>query len=99
MREHWNVDHFLKNGGQLFYGSTNLEVVLEWIDTVYGVLKLMGFPHNLLVRVATRAMQRMGKILRDSAIPRTMEPDCSSISYKRSSKTCSTLSTSQPQSG
>lgn len=44
MRECWDVDRFLKNGGQLFYGSTDPEVALEWINMVHGVLMHMDFP-------------------------------------------------------
>lgn len=61
-REHWNVDDFLKNGGQHFYGSTDLEVAVEWFDIADGILQHMGCPSELWVRTATRAMQRMGKI-------------------------------------
>lgn len=28
-RDRWDVNHFLKKGGQLFYGRTNIEVALE----------------------------------------------------------------------
>lgn len=32
-RECRDVNHFLKNGGRLIYGSTDPVVALEWIDT------------------------------------------------------------------
>lgn len=62
MRECWDVDHFLKNGGQLFYGSIDPEVGLEWFDTARGVFMHVGVPHDHWVRVAIEAMQWMGKI-------------------------------------
>ena len=34
----WEVRHFLKNGGEIFYGSTNPEVALDWLETVRVVL-------------------------------------------------------------
>lgn len=45
--ERWDVGHFLNNGGQLFYGSTDLEVAIDWFDTADGVLEHMGCPPEL----------------------------------------------------
>lgn len=38
------------------------EVALEWIDMVHAVLTQMVCPNDLWVRVATGAMQNMGKL-------------------------------------
>ena len=55
-RERWDVDHFLKNGGHLFYGSSDTEVSLGWIDAAKVVLEHIGCPQDLWVRMATRAL-------------------------------------------
>ena len=46
-RERWDVDRFLKNGGHLFYGSTDPEVSLGWIDAAKVVLEHIGCPPDL----------------------------------------------------
>lgn len=62
VRERWDVDRFLKNGGRLFYGSMDPEITLEGIDAARGVLVHMGCPTELWVRVATGAMHSSGNI-------------------------------------
>lgn len=46
------MDRFLKNDRHMFYGSTNLEIALKWIDLTQVVLTHMGYPPELY-RVAT----------------------------------------------
>lgn len=60
-REHWNVDHFLKNGGQHYCGSIDVVVAMELFDIANGILQHMGCPFRLQVRTATRAMLWMGR--------------------------------------
>lgn len=51
----------------MFYGAANPEVALKWIDAARGIATHMGFPPELLVRIATRVMQWLGKIWWDFA--------------------------------
>lgn len=51
-RERWYVDCCLKNGGQLFYGSTDPKVSLEWTDMARGVPTHIGWRTELWVHVA-----------------------------------------------
>lgn len=62
----WDVNCFLKNGGQLFYCSTHPQVTQEWIDPARGELLLMGCTLELQVRVTTRAMKSMCNIWLES---------------------------------
>ena len=59
--ERWDVDHFRKNGGEIFYGNTDPEVALDWLETVRVVLTDIGFPAELWVCMATGAMQQEGR--------------------------------------
>ena len=61
-RERWDVERFLRNGGRLFYGSTDPEVALIWLDTARSVLEHVGCPPDLWVRMATGAMQQGSKV-------------------------------------
>ena len=53
----WVVRRFLRKGGEIFYGSTDLEVDLDLLETVRAVLAHVGCPAELWVRMATGAMQ------------------------------------------
>lgn len=55
-------DYFLKNGGQLFYGSINHEVAIRVVLHDRQCLVAHGSSPKLWVQVATEAMHRMGKI-------------------------------------
>lgn len=57
-----DVKCFLKNGGDLFYGSTNPKLAMEWVDLEWAILTHMGYPPELWVRMATWAMKSMGKL-------------------------------------
>ena len=61
-KERWDVERFLRNGGRLFYGSTDPEVALIWQDTARSVLEHVGCPPDLWVRMATGAMQQGSKV-------------------------------------
>lgn len=56
------MNHFLKNGGHFFYGSTNPEVAPEWINSTRAVLTHIGYPPNLWVYMAIGAMHSMGQL-------------------------------------
>ena len=57
----WEVHRFLRNGGEIFYVSTDPEVALDWLETVRAVLTHIGCPAELWVRMATGAMQLEGR--------------------------------------
>ena len=60
--ERWDVDHFLRNGGRLLYGSTDPEEALIWLDTARSVLEHVGCSLHLRVRMATGAMQEGSRV-------------------------------------
>ena len=60
--EQWDVHHFWKNGGEIFYGSDDPEESLLWLDTAGQVLEHIGCPLEIWVRVANGAMQRDSKV-------------------------------------
>lgn len=49
-------ERLLKNDEHLYFGSTDTKVVVEWFDTVDGVLWHMGCPPEHWARVATGAI-------------------------------------------
>ena len=57
----WEIRHFLRNGGEIFYRSTGPEVALDWLETVRAVLTHIGCPTELWIRMATGAMQQEGR--------------------------------------
>lgn len=51
-----------RKAGSSFFGSTDTEVAVEWIDNANRVLQRMGCSSKLWVRVDSRAVQTMNRI-------------------------------------